>query len=76
ATEKAPSERGLAMVFQAYALYPHMSGRNNIAFPLKMAGVDKAEIDRKGTDAARVLNLTDYLERKPRQLSCGQRQRV
>ncbi|MBB2714170.1 UNVERIFIED_ORG: ABC-type sugar transport system ATPase subunit [Rhizobium etli] len=69
ATEKAPSERGLAMVFQSYALYPHMSVRNNIAFPLKMAGVDKAEIDRKVTDAARVLNLTDYLERKPRQLS-------
>ncbi|WP_064694227.1 ABC transporter ATP-binding protein [Rhizobium aegyptiacum] len=76
ATEKAPSERGLAMVFQSYALYPHMSVRNNIAFPLKMAGVDKAEIDRKVTDAARVLNLTDYLERKPRQLSGGQRQRV
>ena len=64
------------MVFQSYALYPHMSVRNNIAFPLKMAGVDKAEIDRKVTDAARVLNLTDYLERKPRQLSGGQRQRV
>ncbi|TAX42242.1 ABC transporter ATP-binding protein, partial [Rhizobium leguminosarum] len=76
ATEKAPSERGLAMVFQSYALYPHMSVRNNIAFPLKMAGVDKAEIDRKVSDAARVLNLTDYLERKPRQLSGGQRQRV
>jgi multiple sugar transport system ATP-binding protein len=76
ATEKAPAERGLAMVFQSYALYPHMSVRNNIAFPLKMAGVDKAEIDRKVNDAARVLNLTDYLERKPRQLSGGQRQRV
>ncbi|TCU35718.1 ABC transporter ATP-binding protein [Rhizobium azibense] len=76
ATEKAPSERGLAMVFQSYALYPHMSVRNNIAFPLKMAGMDKTEIDRKVSDAARVLNLTDYLERKPRQLSGGQRQRV
>jgi len=76
ATEKAPSERGLAMVFQSYALYPHMSVRNNIAFPLKMANVDKAEIDRKVSDAARVLNLTDYLDRKPRQLSGGQRQRV
>ncbi|MEZ2128456.1 MULTISPECIES: ABC transporter ATP-binding protein [unclassified Sinorhizobium] len=76
ATHKAPSERGLAMVFQSYALYPHMSVRNNIAFPLKMASVDKAEIDRKVADAARVLNLTDYLERKPRQLSGGQRQRV
>ncbi|MBB3312643.1 multiple sugar transport system ATP-binding protein [Rhizobium sp. BK196] len=76
ATEKAPSERGLAMVFQSYALYPHMSVHNNIAFPLKMAGMDKAEIDRKVTDAARVLNLGDYLDRKPRQLSGGQRQRV
>ena len=76
ATEKAPSERGLAMVFQSYALYPHMSVRNNIAFPLKMAGMDKAEIDRKVDDAARVLNLGDYLDRKPRQLSGGQRQRV
>jgi multiple sugar transport system ATP-binding protein len=75
-TNLAPSERGLAMVFQSYALYPHMSVRSNIAFPLKMAGMDKAEIDRKVTDAARVLNLTDYLERKPRQLSGGQRQRV
>ncbi len=76
ATERAPSERGLAMVFQSYALYPHMSVRNNIAFPLKMANMDKAEIDKKVADAARVLNLTDYLERKPRQLSGGQRQRV
>ncbi|MFD1746834.1 ABC transporter ATP-binding protein [Rhizobium helianthi] len=76
ATELAPAKRGLAMVFQSYALYPHMSVRSNIAFPLKMAGVDKAEIDRKVSDAAKVLNLTDYLERKPRQLSGGQRQRV
>jgi multiple sugar transport system ATP-binding protein len=71
-----PAKRGLAMVFQSYALYPHMSVRNNIAFPLKMAGMDRAEIDRKVADAARILNLTDYLERKPRQLSGGQRQRV
>ncbi len=71
-----PVKRGIAMVFQSYALYPHMSVRNNIAFPLKMAGMDKAEIDKKVADAARVLNLTDYLERKPRQLSGGQRQRV
>ncbi|MDQ0457090.1 ABC transporter ATP-binding protein [Rhizobium paknamense] len=76
ATDKKPSERGLAMVFQSYALYPHMSVRSNIGFPLKMAGMDKAEIDRKVTDAARILNLTDYLDRKPRQLSGGQRQRV
>ena len=76
ATEKPPAKRGLAMVFQSYALYPHMSVRNNIGFPLKMANVDKAEIDRKVEDAAKILNLTDYLERKPRALSGGQRQRV
>jgi multiple sugar transport system ATP-binding protein len=76
ATEVPPARRGLAMVFQSYALYPHMSVRKNIAFPLKMAGVDKAEIDRKVEDAARVLNLTDYLHRRPGQLSGGQRQRV
>jgi multiple sugar transport system ATP-binding protein len=75
-TQKAPAERGLAMVFQSYALYPHMSVRNNIAFPLKMAKLDKAVIDKKVEDAARVLNLTDYLERRPSQLSGGQRQRV
>ncbi len=76
ATSLPPAKRGLAMVFQSYALYPHMSVRSNIAFPLKMAGLDKAEIDRKVTEAAKVLNLTDYLDRKPRQLSGGQRQRV
>jgi len=75
-TGNAPAERGLAMVFQSYALYPHMSVRNNIAFPLKMAKMDKAAIDKKVTDAAKVLNLTDYLERRPGQLSGGQRQRV
>jgi multiple sugar transport system ATP-binding protein len=76
ATELPPAKRGLSMVFQSYALYPHMSVRSNIAFPLKMAGEDKAAIDKKVEDAARVLNLTDYLDRKPRQLSGGQRQRV
>ncbi len=76
ATETAPSERRLAMVFQSYALYPHMSVRSNIAFPLKMAGMAKPDIDKKVADAARVLNLTDYLDRKPRALSGGQRQRV
>ncbi|ACP26228.1 ABC sorbitol/mannitol transporter, ATPase subunit [Sinorhizobium fredii NGR234] len=76
ATELPPAKRGLSMVFQSYALYPHMSVRANIAFPLKMAGEDKAIIDKKVADAARVLNLTDYLDRKPRQLSGGQRQRV
>lgn len=76
ATTIAPAKRGLAMVFQSYALYPHMTVRKNIAFPLKMAKLDKAEINRKVTDAARVLNLTDYLDRRPGQLSGGQRQRV
>jgi multiple sugar transport system ATP-binding protein len=75
-TDAAPSRRGLAMVFQSYALYPHMSVYNNIAFPLKMAKVDKAEIDRKVRAAAQTLNLTNYLERRPGQLSGGQRQRV
>jgi multiple sugar transport system ATP-binding protein len=71
-----PARRQLSMVFQSYALYPHMSVYGNIAFPLKMASEDKAVIDRKVRDAARILNLTDYLERKPRALSGGQRQRV
>ncbi|MHA7776705.1 ABC transporter ATP-binding protein [Roseibium sp. M-1] len=76
ATEVPPAKRGLAMVFQSYALYPHMSVRKNIAFPLRMAGLDKAAQDAKVTAAAKVLNLTDYLDRKPGQLSGGQRQRV
>ncbi len=75
-TDKGPAHRGLAMVFQSYALYPHMTVRQNIAFPLKMANVDKAVAEQKVNDAARVLNLTDYLDRKPRALSGGQRQRV
>ncbi len=75
-TDAAPAKRGLAMVFQSYALYPHMSVRRNIAFPLKMAGLDKAEIDRKVEAAAKVLNLDAYLDRRPGQLSGGQRQRV
>jgi len=64
------------MVFQSYALYPHMSVYKNIAFPLKMAGMDKAAIDEKVQGAAKILNLTDYLNRRPGQLSGGQRQRV
>ncbi|AXS42208.1 ABC transporter ATP-binding protein [Breoghania sp. L-A4] len=76
ATEVPPARRGLAMVFQSYALYPHMSVRKNIAFPLKMAGMSKADIDAKVEGAAQVLNLTDYLDRRPGQLSGGQRQRV
>jgi multiple sugar transport system ATP-binding protein len=75
-TDLPPAQRGLAMVFQSYALYPHMNVYNNIAFPLKMAGMDKAAIDAKVQEAASVLNLTNYLQRKPRQLSGGQRQRV
>ena len=75
-TGQSPARRELSMVFQSYALYPHMSVYGNIAFPLKMAGEDKNSIDRKVRDAARILNLTDFLERKPRQLSGGQRQRV
>ena len=75
-TGAAPAQRGLAMVFQSYALYPHMTVRNNIAFPLKMAKTDPAIIDKKVTEAARVLNLANYLERRPGQLSGGQRQRV
>jgi choline dehydrogenase len=75
-TDLAPAERGLAMVFQSYALYPHMSVRNNIAFPLMMAKAPQSEIDAKVKQAAEKLNLTEYLDRKPRQLSGGQRQRV
>ena len=76
ATNVPPAKRRLAMVFQSYALYPHMSVRKNIAFPLRMAGLEKAEQDRKVEAAASVLNLTDYLDRRPGQLSGGQRQRV
>ncbi len=76
ATAIPPAKRGLAMVFQSYALYPHMSVRKNIAFPLKMAGLDKAEQERRVAQAAEVLNLTSYLDRRPGQLSGGQRQRV
>ena len=75
-TEAAPAKRGLSMVFQSYALYPHMSVYNNIAFPLKMAKMDKAAIDAKVQAAAATLNLTQYLLRRPGQLSGGQRQRV
>jgi len=74
--EVGPAQRGLAMVFQSYALYPHMSVRGNIAFALKMAKQPSAVIARKVQRAAAILNLTEYLDRKPRQLSGGQRQRV
>ncbi|MBY6137728.1 ABC transporter ATP-binding protein [Leisingera sp. XS_AS12] len=76
ATHVPPAKRGLAMVFQSYALYPHMSVRKNIAFPMKMAGIPAEEQERRIEAAARALNLTDYLDRRPGQLSGGQRQRV
>jgi len=72
----SPSDRGIAMVFQSYALYPHMTVYENMAFGLKLAKADKAEIDRRVRAAAETLNITDYLERKPKALSGGQRQRV
>ncbi len=71
-----PKDRDIAFVFQSYALYPHMTVRENIAFGLKMRKVPKAEIEKKVQDAAQILNLTEYLDRKPKQLSGGQRQRV
>jgi multiple sugar transport system ATP-binding protein len=71
-----PAKRGLSMVFQSYALYPHMSVRGNIGFGLKMAGLPRDEINRRVEAAAATLNLTQYLDRRPRELSGGQRQRV
>ncbi len=75
-TEERPTERGIAMVFQSYALYPHMDVAENIGFALKMAKVPKAEIKAKVEAAADVLQLTPLLKRKPAELSGGQRQRV
>jgi multiple sugar transport system ATP-binding protein len=74
--DKAPKDRNIAMVFQNYALYPHMTVRDNMGFALKMAGEDKASIAQKVDEAARILDLQDHLERKPANLSGGQRQRV
>ncbi|MBN9244619.1 MAG: sn-glycerol-3-phosphate ABC transporter ATP-binding protein UgpC [Mesorhizobium sp.] len=71
-----PSKRGIAMVFQSYALYPHMSVYDNMAFGMKIAREDKAEIDRRVKQAAEILQLTKYLDRLPRAMSGGQRQRV
>ena len=76
ATAEPPSKRGLAMVFQSYALYPHMSVRDNIGFSLKSAGVPKAELTRRVDEAAGVLKLESLLDRRPLELSGGQRQRV
>jgi lactose/L-arabinose transport system ATP-binding protein len=75
-TKADPSERGVAMVFQTYALYPHMTVAENMGFGLKMTGHPKAEIDRKVAEAARILKLEPLLARKPKALSGGQRQRV
>ncbi|MQP33480.1 sn-glycerol-3-phosphate ABC transporter ATP-binding protein UgpC [Rhodococcus erythropolis] len=75
-TELAPSDRDIAMVFQSYALYPHMSVADNMAFALRVAGVSKSERSRRVTEAAAMLGLEPYLNRKPRELSGGQRQRV
>src|SRR3954471_24733208 len=74
--DKAPKDRDIAMVFQSYALYPHMTVRDNMGFALKLAGTPKEEIDRKVSEAARVLDLEQHLDRKPANLSGGQRQRV
>ncbi len=75
-TERDPAERGVAMVFQSYALYPHMSVEQNIGFALKLAGLSKKDISDRVAEAAETLQLTELLDRKPRQLSGGQRQRV
>ena len=74
--EKAPKDRDIAMVFQSYALYPHMTVRENMEFPLRLAKVDRATINSKVEEAAGVLDLTQHLDRKPANLSGGQRQRV
>ena len=72
----APKDRDVSMVFQNYALYPHMSVRDNMAFPLKLRKMDQSEIDKRVNEAAKVLDLEQHLDRKPSQLSGGQRQRV
>ena len=74
--DKAPKDRDIAMVFQSYALYPHMTVRENMGFALKLAKTPKNVIDEKVTEAARILDLTQHLDRKPANLSGGQRQRV
>ncbi len=76
ANEKGPRDRGVAMVFQSYALYPHMSVYDNLAFGLTLQGVDDDVIEEKVIKTAKILGLSDYLDRKPRELSGGQRQRV
>ena len=76
ATAEPPSKRGLTMVFQSYALYPHMTVRDNMGFSLKTSGAPKVEIEEKVNHAADVLKLGDFLARRPKELSGGQRQRV
>ena len=75
-TNLSPKDRDVAMVFQNYALYPHMSVADNMGFALKIAGTDKGEIRKRVEEAAKILDLTEYLDRKPKALSGGQRQRV
>ena len=75
-TDVQPKDRDIAMVFQNYALYPHMTVHDNMGFALKIAGTPKAEIDKRVREAAKILGLTEYLDRKPKALSGGQRQRV
>ncbi len=75
-TDVQPKDRDIAMVFQNYALYPHMSVADNMGFALKIAGTPKAEIRQRVEEAAKILDLTEYLDRKPKALSGGQRQRV
>ena len=74
--EVEPKDRDIAMVFQSYALYPHMTVYENMAFALKLRKMPKAEIDQRVREAAKILGITEYLDRKPKQLSGGQRQRV
>jgi multiple sugar transport system ATP-binding protein len=76
ANDKSPKDRDIAMVFQSYALYPHMTVYNNMAFGLKIRHLPKAEIDRRVHEAAKILQIEEYLDRKPKALSGGQRQRV
>src|SRR5205085_9984272 len=74
--DRAPKDRDIAMVFQNYALYPHMTVRDNMGFALKLAKTPQEEIDRKVTEAAKILDLEPHLDRKPANLSGGQRPRV
>src|ERR671928_683312 len=74
--DRAPKDRDIAMVFQNYALYPHMSVRDNMGFALKLRGAPQEEINQKVEEAARILDLQQHLDRKPANLSGGQRQRV